>query len=104
MNFKQIYEGWRNKLVPPSELRETIQQVSAERLAICNTCVFHSKNHDTPLRPDAHCTDCGCNLEAKTACLSCDCPKRKWVAVMNDHNEFEQFRKDAHTYEPEANS
>lgn len=98
MNFKQIYEGWRNKLIPPAELRETIKEVSQERLAICDGCGYHSKNHNTS-RPDNHCTNCGCNLEAKTACLSCDCPIKKWVAVMNDHNEFEQFRKDAHSHE-----
>ena len=101
LNFKQIYEGWRNKIVPPAELRDTIQQVSAERIAICNSCVFHSKNHDTPLRPDDHCTNCGCNLDAKTKCLSCDCPIRKWTSVIQDHNEFEQFRKDAYEIESE---
>lgn len=96
LNFKQIYEGWRNKLVPPAELRETIQQVSKERLAICDTCVFHSKNHDTPLRPDNHCTDCGCNLEAKTACLSCACPKKKWLSVVDSYEEEDQLKKDAY--------
>ena len=96
LNFKQIYEGWRNKLVPPAELRDTIQQVSQERLAICENCVFHSKNHDTPLRPDNHCTDCGCNLEAKAACLSCGCPKNKWMPVMNTYEEEETFKKDAY--------
>lgn len=87
INFSQIYEGWRNKLVPPADMKQTIQQVSKERLSICNNCPFHSKNHKTPLRPDAHCTDCGCNLEAKTACLSCSCPQDKWMAVVDDKQE-----------------
>lgn len=87
INFSQIYEGWRNKLVPPADMKEMIQQVSNERVTICNGCPFHSKNHKTPLRPDAHCTDCGCNLEAKSACLSCSCPQDKWDAVVNDKQE-----------------
>lgn len=93
INFSQIYEGWRNKLVPPADMKNTIQQVSQERLSICDKCPFHSKFHKTPLRPDAHCTDCGCNLEAKTACLSCSCPQDKWMAVVDDKQE-EQLKKD----------
>lgn len=93
INFSQIYEGWRNKLVPPADMKNTIQQVSQERLSICDKCSFHSKFHKTPLRPDAHCTDCGCNLEAKTACLSCSCPQDKWTAVVDDKQE-EQLKKD----------
>lgn len=92
MNFKQIYEGYRNLLVPSSQMKETIQKVSAERLEICNDCPFHSKHHSTPLRFDAHCTDCGCNLDAKTACLSCSCPKDKWTALttQDEENELKQ--------------
>jgi hypothetical protein len=93
INFSQIYEGWRNKLVPPADMKDMIQQVSKERLSICSKCPFHSKNHFTPLRPDAHCTDCGCNLEAKSACLSCGCPQDKWMAVVDDKQE-EQLKKD----------
>ncbi len=96
MNFKQIYEGWRNKIVPPAHLRETIQTISAERLAICDVCVFHSKNHKTPGRPDAHCTDCGCNLDAKSRCLSCSCPKNKWLALMDNYEEEQVLKKDAY--------
>ena len=91
INFGQIYEGWRNKLIPPADMKDMIQQVSKERVTICNDCPFHSKNHKTPLRPDAHCTDCGCNLEAKSACLSCSCPQDKWLAVV-DQDEEEQLK------------
>lgn len=93
INFSQIYEGWRNKLVPPADMKQTIQQVSKERLSICSKCPFHSKNHKTPYRPDAHCVDCGCNLEAKSACLSCGCPQDKWMAVVDDKQE-EQLKQD----------
>lgn len=94
INFGQIYEGWRNKLVPPTEMKALIHDVSQERLAICAKCPFHSKYHSTPLRPDNHCTDCGCNLEAKTACLSCSCPQNKWTAVMTNPDEEDQLKKD----------
>ena len=93
INFGQIYEGWRNKLVPPAHMKDMIEATSKERLSICEQCFFHSKNHKTPLRPDAHCTDCGCNLEAKTACLSCGCPQDEWLAVV-DQDEEEQLKKD----------
>ena len=94
INFGQIYEGWRNKLVPPTEMKALIHDVSQERLSICNTCPLHSKFHKTPLRLDNHCTDCGCNLEAKTACLSCSCPQNKWTAVMTNPDEEDQLKKD----------
>jgi len=43
------------------------------------------------VRPDAHCTNCGCTLSAKTKCLSCSCPLNKWEAVLTDDEE-EQFK------------
>ena len=94
INFSQIYEGWRNKLVPKKEMKKLIQNVSKERLSICNGCFFHSKNHKTPLRLDNHCTDCGCNLEAKTACLSCSCPQDEWTSVIANPEEEDQLKKD----------
>lgn len=100
INFLHIYEGWRNKLIPPADLRETIQKVSAERLAICDSCVFHSKNHKSA-RLDAHCTDCGCNLDAKSRCLSCSCPKNKWKALMESVEEEHILKRDA--YESNGN-
>jgi hypothetical protein len=86
MKINQIIEGWRNNLVPPSELKEVINKVSAERISICNDCEFHSKLHST-VRPDDHCTNCGCTLSAKTKCLSCACPLEKWVAVLTKDQE-----------------
>lgn len=88
INFSQVYEGWRNKIIPPKELREQIQTVSAIRAEICNDCPHHSKHHDT-LRVDDHCTDCGCTLSAKQACLSCECPKSYWKAEVTQEQETE---------------
>ena len=66
-----------------------IQKTSLERIQICEDCPFHSKLHNTPLRPDDHCTDCGCNLAAKTKCLSCKCPQKEWKALMSLKEEQE---------------
>jgi len=38
---------------------------------------------------DEHCTDCGCPLDAKTKCLSCKCPKDKWLAVATEEEHEE---------------
>ena len=69
INVGQIYEGWKNKLLPDADMVEQIELVSIERTAICDVCPNHSKNHKT-VRPDEHCVSCGCTLSAKTKCLS----------------------------------
>jgi len=93
MNLTQMFLGWRNNLFPPEQLKEMINKTSQTRLEICNECFFHSKNHNTPIRPDHHCTDCGCNLDAKTKCLSCKCPQDKWEALMSLVEERDLLKK-----------
>jgi len=95
INFKQVYEGWKNLLIPSSEMKETIQQVSNDRLAVCSDCPKHSKNHKTN-RPDDHCTECGCTLAAKVACLSCMCPLRKWLPVVNTIEEEDKLKSETY--------
>lgn len=93
INIAQIIEGWRNKLIPPARIKELIEEVSKERIDICNFCTFHSANRMNykTIRPDAHCTICGCTLSAKTKCLSCNCPLTppKWEAVVSKEEEEE---------------
>jgi len=86
MSFKQILEGWRNHIIPPHEMKEVINNTSIERMNICKQCEWFSKNREdyTTLRPDEHCTNCGCTLSAKTKCLSCSCPINLWDAVTTD--------------------
>lgn len=78
--LKEIAEGWLNNLTPEALLNQQIIDVAKSRMSLCEACSFHSKNHKS-IRPDAHCTDCGCTLSAKTKCLSCACPKNKWSAI-----------------------
>jgi hypothetical protein len=91
MDFSKIYEGWRNNLFPPSAIKTLIQQTSRQRLNICKNCPHHSKFHKT-MRPDAHCTHCGCTLAAKTKCLSCSCPIGKWKEVLTEEQEDEMLK------------
>ena len=55
MSLGQIIEGWKNHLLPEEKEKAFIQHVSQERLAICT-------------------------LSAKTKCLTCECPLKKWEA------------------------
>jgi hypothetical protein len=92
MKLGQIYEGWKNHLLPEERMKAYIEYVSQERLDICTQCEEHSYNkpEDTlvsVLRPDAHCTNCGCTLAAKTKCLSCECPLKKWGPVDEPNNQ-----------------
>jgi len=80
MSLGQIYEGWKNHLLPEERKKAFIEHVSKERIDVCEQCDKHSKNHHTPLRADNHCIECGCTLAAKTKCLTCDCPLKKWTA------------------------
>jgi hypothetical protein len=62
---------------------------------ICNRCKFNSENKKATdkkfktIRPDVHCISCGCTLSAKTACLSCSCPKKFWMDVLSQEQENE---------------
>lgn len=102
MNISQIYEGWRNKLIPPAEIKDLINKTGEERIAICEGCEWHSKNHKN-VRPDAHCTNCGCTLSAKTKCLSCSCPLSKWTAVLTAQQE-QEIKSDGREQQQEGDS
>ena len=67
-----------------------IGRVSLKRRNVCNECEHHSMFHNT-LRPDAHCTICGCVLKPLTKCLSCKCDDKppRWEAVLTDEQEEE---------------
>lgn len=87
MKFNELIEGWRNNILPPKEIKDLINRVHQQRINICNKCEKHSKNYHTPLRPDNHCVECGCNLAAKTKCLGCECPLKKWLKIESYGNK-----------------
>ena len=78
MSLGQIIEGWKNHLLPEERKKAFIENVSNSRMDICNGCEHVSTKHKT-IRPDVHCTECGCTLSAKTKCLTCECPLKKWL-------------------------
>jgi hypothetical protein len=91
INFSQVYEGWKNNLFPATDMKPMIEQVSEERMIICKDCDLISSKHKT-VRPDLHCTDCGCTLSAKTRCLSCDCPRDYWKAVIDSLDKEHEIK------------
>ncbi len=95
-SIKNIWEGWRNSIIPPKELKEKIEETAKERLAICEDCIYNSNRARKELdyksaRFDYHCTQCQCPLNKKTRCLSCECPLKKWTAVLTE-NENEEIK------------
>jgi hypothetical protein len=72
--IKEIVEGWTNLAFSSDE---KIENMSRERMKICNACDLISTKHKTK-RPDVHCTECGCTLAAKTRSVDSKCPINKW--------------------------
>jgi len=89
MSLANIYEGWMNNLFPQEDKKEIIKMVQDYRMEICKGCPEHSSNKkpSNTLRWDDHCTNCGCTLSAKTACLSCKCPLDKWAAMISEEQK-----------------
>jgi hypothetical protein len=72
--------------------------VSAERKSICDGCEWNSTRRKIDqgyktARVDEHCVKCGCTLDAKRKCLSCECPLKLWLAVM-EQDDYLTLRKD----------
>jgi hypothetical protein len=81
--LKQIVEGWKNNLTPTQFLDAQLIKIADERMSICQQCEEYSSNKKgySSMRIDAHCTNCGCTLSAKTKCLTCECPLKKWLST-----------------------
>ncbi len=98
MNFREIYEGWKNDLTPEDKLADSIKELAAYRIEICRGCEFNSinaprekKSLASKLRADEHCTNCGCPLAKKTKSPKSKCPldPPKWDAVITDKEQTE---------------
>lgn len=87
--IKGVIEGITNIII----VKEEVEKVKAERIAICRACPSNSENakrdrrYKNALRPDEHCVDCGCNLEIKTSALAHSCESEKWLAVTDQPTE-----------------
>lgn len=93
--IKEIVEGWRNDIIPPTSLKESILSMSEERLAICRACPHDSINAGTSKLVRAeYCKVCGCPLVKKTKSPTSACPLKppKWEAYMNV-SEYQTLNK-----------
>lgn len=93
-NKGQILEGIVNKVFK----KEHIEEISAERMAICasNLCGLYDPDGSSEaavVKGKASCAGCGCALEFKTRCLSCHCHLQDigqhplWTAVISPAEE-----------------
>ncbi len=94
IDIKGIMEGAWNSIF----VKQTVEEIAKQRTAICRGCSLNSDyqkrfNNYKSLRPDFHCTDCGCDLHLKTRALSQHCPKGKWLAQITQEQEYELNKK-----------
>ena len=85
-------EGISNKTLKEFNLlNDDDKERISERMDICLNCPYNSRNatvspeyHSLNGKPystgrsDFHCSLCGCVIELKTACLTCDCGIKDW--------------------------
>lgn len=93
--IKEVFDGWKNHLLPPKGMEETIIEMSTERLDICRQCPFNSVNAGiSSLIRSEYCTKCGCPLEKKTKSPTSKCPLSppKWEAFLS-LNEYDILKK-----------
>lgn len=82
IDWKGLAQGIYNSVAG----KKWIKDLAAYRMDVyCAPCEFNSRNAKqisgySSIRPDDHCTRCGCNLEWKTHQLSSSCPAGKWKA------------------------
>lgn len=75
--------------------QQWIKELAEHRYnTFCKDCTDNSKNKENyeTVRPDEHCTLCGCNLNWKTHNLSSGCPKHLWKAEVTK-KEFEKIKE-----------
>ena len=90
----QIIEGIVNNVFK----QDHIEEIAAERLAICssNLCGLYDEDgssEQAAIKGQAACAGCGCSLKLKTRCLSCHCHLKDikqhplWEAVISPAEE-----------------
>src|SRR5665647_176585 len=84
--INEIVDGWRNDIIPPKDLKESINKMSEERMVICRACPLDSLNKGiSSLVRGEYCTKCGCPLHKKTKSPTSKCPldPPKWDSYMS---------------------
>lgn len=94
ISIKGILEGAWNSIF----LKEEIEKVAKTRDEICRGCPMNSDhqkryNKYKTIRPDFHCTVCGCDLHMKTRAMSQHCPLDKWKAELSEEEAYEVSKK-----------
>lgn len=101
MKLQEVYEGWKNLLIPASDLKNKIKEVKERRTKLCKGCKYHSSKNKSLLSLVPHCTLCKCPTASKTACLSCSCAlvnyenygiekqEPLWLAEIGDDDEID---------------
>lgn len=79
-------------------MKEKIREIQNQRLEICKQCENNSTSGGISATIEAwsYCKDCLCNLNAKSACMSCECPLKKWEAFITQEEraQMEQELKE----------
>jgi len=96
-NRKAILEGVKNSVFKS----EHVEEIAAERKAICDTCPALDKEGSSCLAPGTQpcCSKCGCSLQFKLRSLSSACGDEenpKWHALLSQEEEDalnEQLKK-----------
>ncbi len=82
INIGHILEGIARATLTKTE---AVSRVAAARKETCDRCPQNSEARKlgghTTLRPDYHCTACGCNIRFKTHSMRAACPAEHWPAV-----------------------
>lgn len=106
VEWRKLAEGIGNSLI----IKEEIEKLAADRIAICDGCEHYSPNAiargEDIKRKDKHCLDCRCNMYLKTRALSAMCPlgtagskypqeTSKWPAITIDGRLSEQVLETA---------
>ena len=84
-NKGKILEGITNRVFK----KEHVEQIAAQRMAICNTCTHIDREGGRCAIPGTQpcCGLCGCSLGLKIRSLSSYCDDERWGAVLTQDEE-----------------
>lgn len=102
-NKGKILEGIKNSIFK----KEHIEEIAAERLALCKACPHIDLEGDKCEVPGTQpcCSLCGCCLSIKIRSLSSHCPlnfSRRWEAILSEEEE-DQLNEQLKEQQDESN-